>query len=148
MEKAYAFVRTGSNSYDSLSGGEMSEVYLAVTDFSSNTRSPAGSDFGTYILQQWQANHPITLGSDDNASGPIVGCHAYMVQNVVTTPQGVSITVYNPWGVDGGTTWADSPGAGLLTMTVSEIQQYFEECTVCQIVGKNPTSSGGGYSIT
>jgi hypothetical protein len=133
LEKAYAHYRYGENSYESLSGGWMSEVYRHV----------GGSSYSTYSLnyrteeniwdtfeQHLADGHAITLGSKSSPDNPIVGGHAYVVESVSQTAEGTFVTVYNPWGYD-GKTWDSNPGDGLLTISVTQLKACFTTALIC-----------------
>jgi hypothetical protein len=134
MEKAYAFFRSGQNSYASLWGGWMSDVFQDVANSGSNTLwlSPSSSltNLASFLTAQLQAGHAVTAGSDSNSTGPIIGNHAYMVQSVTTTSQGTFVTVYNPWGVD-GVNYDSNPGDGLLTLPIATFRQCFQAAIAC-----------------
>jgi len=134
MEKAYAFFRDGQNSYASLWGGWMSDVFTDVVNSGSNTvwMSPTTSltSLAAFLTAQIQAGHAVTAGSYSNSTGPIIGGHAYMVQSVTTTNQGTFVTVYNPWGYD-GVNYDSNPGDGLLTLPIATFRQCFEAAVAC-----------------
>jgi hypothetical protein len=134
MEKAYAFFRYGQNSYTSLWGGWMADVFHDVVNSGSNTLwiSPSSSptSIATFLSTQLQAGHAVTAGSNSNSPGPIVGNHAYMVQSVTTTAQGTFVTVYNPWGFDGAS-FDSNPGDGLLTLPIATFQRCFNAAVAC-----------------
>ena len=126
MEKAYSFFRYGQNSYGSINGGWMADVFIAVTGVSPTSRSTTGTPeslFG-YLQTQLTAGHAPTLASNYSASGPVVGSHAYMIKSVQQTSGGMTVTVYNPWGID-GKSFDSNPNDGLLTLTIAQIQQYY-----------------------
>lgn len=131
VEKAYAYFRYGQNSYASISGGWMSTVYNQIANCSSPWRYATGTatDLYAYLASNLSAGHPITMGSYSNASGPIVGSHAYMVKSVETVNGTSYVTVYNPWGYD-GRTWDSSPSDGLVTLSIAQVQQYFQAVVV------------------
>jgi hypothetical protein len=131
VEKAYAYFRYGQNSYSSISGGWMSAVYTQVANCASPWRYTTGTaaDLYNYIASNLAGGHPVTMGSYSNASGPIVGGHAYMVKSVATSESGSYVTVYNPWGYD-GRTWDSTPSDGLLTLSIAQVQQYFQAVAV------------------
>ena len=124
-EKAYAYFRSGQNSYASIHAGWMSTVYTEVTNLSAGTVSLSGLGTGSaqYIAQQLQAGHAVTLGSK-TTSGPVVGSHAYMVKSVETAAEGTFVTVYNPWGYD-GRTWDSLPSDGLLRIAADLLPTLF-----------------------
>jgi hypothetical protein len=136
MEKAYAFFRYSQNSYASLWGGWMSNVFQDVVNSSSNTFSisPSGSatNLAAFLTSQLQAGHAVTAASYSNSPTPIVSNHAYMVQSVTTTAQGTFVTVYNPWGVD-GVSYDSNYSDGLLTLPIATFQSCFMSAVACSI---------------
>jgi len=130
MEKAYAYFRYGKNSYGSIEGGWMSTVYTEITGASvSSISTGSASALQSYLVSALASGRPVTAGSYYNASGPIVGGHAYMVKSIEVTSGGTYITVYNPWGVD-GRSWDSNPNDGLLRISLAQFQQYFSAiCT-------------------
>ena len=125
-EKAYAYFRYDQNSYASLHGGWMSTVYREVTNMPSGFMWAYGSESGlwNFISRALAGGHAVSMGSYYNASGPIVGSHAYVVKSVENTEDGKFVTVYNPWGTDGRHVDPD-PYDGLVKLTISEVQDYF-----------------------
>jgi hypothetical protein len=134
MEKAYAFFRYGQNSYASLWGGWMSDVFQDVANSGSNTdwisSSSSLTNLASFLTAQLQAGHAVTAASDSDSIGPIIGDHAYMVQSVTTTDQGTFVTVYNPWGVD-GVNYDSNPGDGLLRLPIATFRQCFQAAVAC-----------------
>jgi len=131
VEKAYAYFRYGQNSYASISGGWMSTVYTQVANCTAPWRYTTGTaaDLYSYLAGNLAAGRAVTIGSYSNASGPIVGSHAYMVKGVTTNESGSFMTVYNPWGYD-GRTWDSNSSDGLLTISIAQVQQYFQAVVV------------------
>jgi len=132
MEKAYAFFRYGQNSYGSIEGGWMDIVDQEVANSFGVSRGTGGSaqTLYNYLSSELAAGHSITAASYSNASGPIVGSHAYMVKSVETSGAGMFVTVYNPWGVD-GRSWDSNSGDGLLKISIGDFQRYFQAAIVC-----------------
>lgn len=134
MEKAYAFFRYGQNSYASLWGGWMSDVFKDVVNSGTNTAwissSSSLTNLAAFLTGQLQSGHAVTAASYTAGSGPIVGDHAYMVQSVTTTNQGTFVTVYNPWGVD-GVSYDSNYSDGLLTLPIATFRQCFEVAMAC-----------------
>ena len=133
IEKAYAFFRTGGDSYDSISGGWMSEALRAATGNAPVTHSPSslsGSLFG-YLQDQLSQGNAVTLGSSYFAPAPVVGGHAYMVQRVYQDGSGQHIVVYNPWGVDGYSPGDDNFYDGLVTLTPAQVLSCYTTITCC-----------------
>lgn len=131
MEKAYAYFRYGQNSYSSIEGGWMATVNTELTGMGNQTMWTGGSasSFVSWMAGQLAAGHAVTLGSNSNASGPIVGGHAYMVKSV--NGDG-TVTVFNPWGVDGGSSTDANRYDGLVTLTAAQVTQYFMGAVACQ----------------
>ncbi len=124
LEKAYAFFRTGANSYDSLSGGWMGDVYRNVENAGDTSVSISTSTSSSSLVATFQsalaAGDAVTVASTGATVGPIYPNHAYMVQAVTAT----TVTVYNPWGYDGAT-WDSTPDDGLLTLPLKLFEQAF-----------------------
>ncbi|MCL2700841.1 MAG: C2 family cysteine protease [Phycisphaerae bacterium] len=126
MEKAYAFFRTGGNSYASINGGWMADAYADITGTASTTRTTGGSVNSVYTFLQTQLNDgkAVTAASTTASQGPIIGSHAYMIVSVQDVNGVQTVTVYNPWGYD-GVKYDNNPNDGLITITVAQFQQYF-----------------------
>ena len=134
MEKAYAFFRYSQNSYASLWGGWMSNVFQDVVNSSSSTfsvsQNSSATNLAAFLTSQLQAGHAVTAASYSNSPSPIVSNHAYMIQSVTTTAQGTFITVYNPWGVD-GVSYDSNYSDGLLTLPIATFQNCFTSAVAC-----------------
>lgn len=131
LEKAFAYFRTGQNSYASINGGWMADVMTMLTNTSNSYQSTSTSadTFFNYLQTQLNAGHAVTLGSKSVTASPVVANHAYMVKSVQVTPTGKTITVYNPWGVD-GRSYDSNYYDGLLTLTVAQVQASFTGAVV------------------
>ena len=126
IEKAYAYFRRGENSYESIEGGWMVDVYRELTNKSAWSGNTTGSAEGLYdsfgsLLEQ---GHAVSLGSYSGIDGPIVGNHAYVLKSVEMVDEQMMVTVYNVWGVD-GRNWDGNYGDGLLTISIEDVQEYF-----------------------
>jgi hypothetical protein len=134
MEKAYASFRVpGQSSYASLDTGNVSTVYVAITHTGTSAQYTSGASASTvfnYLSSNLAAGHPVAAGTYSSASGPIIGNHYYMVQSVQTVGSVQYVTVYNPWGYDGGTSTDSNPGDGLVTLTIAQFMQYFSDACV------------------
>jgi hypothetical protein len=123
-EKAYAYIRTGENSYASISGGWMSDVVTQIANVSTSLRwtsTGSSTDLWNHLAQELAAGHSVTIGSSHSASSPVVGGHAYVVESVRQTSGGdLMVTVYNPWGID-GRTWDDNSSDGLLELDIDTL---------------------------
>lgn len=130
-EKAFAFFRTGANSYASLAMGNMSEVYFDITNSVATTLATNGdaTALTTSIQTALNAGKAVTAGSWSNLSGPIVGNHSYEVKSIEITTAGTFVTVYNPWGYD-GTNYDSNPSDGLLRLSLADFRNYFMFLTV------------------
>ncbi|MCY2932015.1 MAG: C2 family cysteine protease [Planctomycetota bacterium] len=127
VEKAYAEFRTGANSYASISGGWMTPVYTQITGVSASDTYSSGqtdSALASQISQALAAGHAVTAGCLSAGSTTIVGGHAYMVYSVQTLNGVQTVTVYNPWGVDGKGSDGNSSD-GLVTLSVSDFRSVF-----------------------
>ncbi len=131
IEKAFAYFRTGQNSYASIEGGWMNEVYPLLSGQSVTSRSTSGmaSDLYNYLGNQLAQGHAVSMGSKYGITGPIVGSHGYDVKSVQTIDGVLYVTVYNPWGED-GRSYDSNYYDGLLTITISQVQQYFTTVNV------------------
>ncbi len=126
VEKAYAHYRSGANTYASLEGGWSVEVNRAFGSSSAGEKA-----FNTYssatalandIYNRWNNFEAVTVGFHTVASGcPCIGSHQYTVAWVTRNSFGtvVSITLRNPWGVDGA--GSDGNDDGYVTVTPAQI---------------------------
>ncbi len=125
VEKAYAYFRRGENSYASLDGGWMADVYQEVTNMPTAFRWSYNADqLYTFLDYSLSRGHATTMGTYNNPSYPIIGSHAYVVVSVETTAEGRFVTVYNPWGID-GRDWDSNSSDGLLRLSIEDIQSSF-----------------------
>ncbi len=126
MEKAFAYFRTGANTYASIASGWMGEVY---NDFgiSALTIGPTGySQSALYNLLTYELAHgdPVTLGT--SLSPPdLVGDHAYTLVSAYTDSSGATYyVVRNPWGVSGDEI---ENAQGYATLTYAQMLANFTE---------------------
>lgn len=125
VEKAYAYFRYGENSYASISGGWMANVYQEVTNMPTEFRWSFDVDqLYNFLDNALSSGHAASMGTYSRPSNPIVGSHAYVVVSVETTEEGRFVTVYNPWGVD-GRDWDSNSSDGLLRLSIEDIQSSF-----------------------
>ena len=127
MEKAYAYYRTGANSYASIGSGWMSTVYAQITgrsatDFNMTAKTTDQSVIST-ITNALAAHKALSAGSI-KTSGPIIGSHAYMIKSIQTANGNTTVTLFNPWGVDGAGDDGNSSD-GLITIALSKMKTYF-----------------------
>jgi hypothetical protein len=134
-EKAYAEFRTGSNDYATLNGGWMGSAYNDVTGAGStdvSTSTMSTSSLAAFIKNQLDSGHALTAATSSLPSSPLVGGHAYMVKSLDVTSQGTFVTVYNPWGWDGGGS-DNNLYDGLVQLTVAQFQAGFTALSACPV---------------
>jgi hypothetical protein len=124
FEKAYAYFRTGTNSYDSLDNGFPSNVYndLGVAD--SLYMMPADQNaFYTTAGAKLAANKPVDiLTKSFITNAPLIESHTYSVLSVSKDASGtVWLTVRNPWGID-GVNWDANANDGILVINYAMIK--------------------------
>lgn len=127
VEKAYAEFRTRTNSYDSIATGYAAPAYADVTGvLAGDTYTPRSSeaDLVGRIRRAMQAGRAATVVSNYAGSTAIVGEHAYAIRSIQTFKGKTTVTVYNPWGVDGKPD-DDDTADGLVTLTMSQFRQVF-----------------------
>lgn len=134
MEKAYAHFRRDSDSYLSISGGWMSEVYYAILGQSGDFDWISGATANTaynMIAGALNNGEVVTLGSKSTAASPIVTNHAYTVHSAWTDNSGNKwVRVYNPWGYDGRGSDSNTSD-GLVTLAAGDVGVYFS--AVCSV---------------
>jgi hypothetical protein len=126
IEKAYAVFHNGGDSYALLEGGWMAVPTTTLTNQSTQTLYSGVTDQAMYsfLATALAGGNVVTAGTKSTASGPVVASHAYMVQSVSNINGALYVTVYNPWGYD-GVTWDSAPADGLVTLTLTQFNQYF-----------------------
>ena len=111
-EKAYAQWnetgnegRDGTNRYSSIEGGWMSYVNAQVLGTTSSNYSFSTTPKQT-LINAITASQSITLGTLQNATGGLVGGHAYTVAGYNASTD--TFTLFNPWGTSHPSplTWA------------------------------------------
>ncbi len=111
-EKAYAQWnetgnegRDGTNRYSSIAGGWMSNVNAQVLGTTSSNYAFSTTPKQT-LIGAITASKAITLGTLQNASGGLVGGHAYTVAGYNASTD--TFTLFNPWGTShpAPLTWA------------------------------------------
>ncbi len=127
MEKAYAMFRTGANTYASIESGWMSEVYSALGKSSTSMFSTSSAaSLLNVIKTALEQGKSVTYGTTTPTDGaPLIGGHAYMVDHVNADAQGnlVSVTLRNPWGIDGAGN--DGANDGYVTITAAQAKNAF-----------------------
>jgi fibronectin type 3 domain-containing protein len=115
LEKAWAYYRTGANTYASTSAGWMGSVFTVFnvrsTEF--HTANYSESAFYSMVSSALSSGKPVTLAS---YSGPyLVNGHAYTIISASKDSSGVTrYVVRNPWG-SSGTYMENSQGYATLT---------------------------------
>ena len=127
MEKAFAHFRTGANSYESINAGWMSEAYTALgLNSTSRYSSTAGAALLNLMKSELEAGKSVTYAVGNVASGaPLIGYHAYTVVSVNVDGNGnpVSVTLRNPWGIDGAGN--DGNNDAYVTITAAQAHASF-----------------------
>jgi hypothetical protein len=102
MEKAFAYFNTGANSYNSLNGGWMGDVYSQLGVRNSSFRlSMSESSFYNMVSSDLARGLAVTVGTYTYAPD-LVGSHGYTLVSAYLDASGVShYIVRNPWGVRG-----------------------------------------------
>jgi hypothetical protein len=122
MEKAYAFLRTGSGSYASLDQGWMDESYNALGLPSRSTWSFLSDEALLELLdRELNGGNSVTYAAGAPGAGaPLIGYHAYMVEQVMRDESGnpVAVRLRNPWGTDG--VGSDGRNDGYVTLTARQ----------------------------
>ncbi|HSV15102.1 MAG TPA: C2 family cysteine protease, partial [Tepidisphaeraceae bacterium] len=138
MEKAFAFWRSGSNSYGSISGGSETEEFYAlggssVASIWGNSAAATMNNINAALTGGKQVS-VWTPNSDPTNGCPCVKNHVYTADHVnyqsvyvpyigvLTIP--VSITLRNPWGTDGGGN-NDGSNDGYVTVNANTFYGYF-----------------------
>jgi fibronectin type 3 domain-containing protein len=123
MEKAFAYFRTGANTYNSINSGWMGEVYTDFGVASTNFTPSAYSEMNFYNLLSTAlaANKPVTFGTQNAPN--LVHSHAYTLISVSIDGSGVThYVVRNPWGVAGD---ALEDSHGYVTLTFAQMVANF-----------------------
>ncbi|HVS70701.1 MAG TPA: C2 family cysteine protease [Phycisphaerae bacterium] len=124
MEKAYAYFRTGANSYSSLNMGWMTNVYSDLGVASVNFSMTDQNSFYTFVTQTLAAGKGVDFGTQPTINGgaPLVSSHTYSILGVSYDSTGtVQVSLRNPWGIDGFTVDAN-PYDGLLTISFATLK--------------------------
>jgi hypothetical protein len=131
LEKAFAYFRTGANTYASTNSGWMSEVYSDLGVSSSNiSLATAESTFFSTLANDLTNHEAVTFGTFSSAPN-LVSSHAYTLVSVSTDGSGVHhYVVRNPWGVAGD---GLEDGNGYATLTFAQMVANFQ--LGCQAIG-------------
>ena len=130
MEKAYAYFRTGANTYASLNwgwtGSALSDLGISTTTFSATASSVFSAI--TTALANSKAVAAIT-NSNIVLNAPVIGSHAYTVVSTSVQAGTHYLTLRNPWGFDGIGDDGD-PSDGLVTVTLAQFQANFSSGSI------------------
>jgi fibronectin type 3 domain-containing protein len=123
MEKAYAYFRTGANTYASLNSGWMGDVYAAFgvgsqAFFPSQMTSSA---FYTMVSTDLAAGEAVTLGTGGSAP-QLVSDHSYTLISASMVNGVATYVVRNPWGVQGDSL---ENSQGYATLTFTQLENNF-----------------------
>lgn len=123
MEKAFAYFRSGANSYNSVDGGWMGEVYSDLGVRSSNFwLTSTEQSFYRMVSSALAHGLAVTLGTYGMAPD-LLGSHAYTLVSASVDQAGVtSYTVRNPWGASGD---ALEDSRGYATLSYGQLKANF-----------------------
>jgi hypothetical protein len=126
MEKAFAYFRTGANTYNSIASGWMGEVYSDFGITYSNILITPYNQTTLYnmLSADLNAGDPVTLGTPMSPPD-LVGDHAYTLVSISVNSNGVAhYLVRNPWGVSGDEI---ENSQGYATLTYAQMVANFNE---------------------
>jgi hypothetical protein len=126
FEKAFAYFRTGANTYASINSGWMGEVYadFGVTSTAIFPVIDTATSLYTTISADLAAGDEVTLATNSDAPN-LVSDHAYTVVSAYTDSSGATYyVVRNPWG-DSGDALENSQGYA--TLTFAQVEANFDE---------------------
>jgi hypothetical protein len=128
MEKAFAYFRTGANTYSSISSGWMGEAYadLGVNSTYFMMSSTTATAFYNTVSTALSNNKEVTFGTPDSPPD-LVGDHAYTLISATMVNNVATYVVRNPWGVQGRSI---EDGNGYATLTFAQMQSNFIDCCV------------------
>jgi hypothetical protein len=125
LEKAFCEYRSGANTYASISGGWMGEVFsdLGVSSTNFLPSSDTASSFYSQVSTALASGNAVTLATY-NSPPNLVGDHAYTLLSVSMVKGVPMFTVRNPWGVSGDSL---ENGQGIATLTFAQVTANFAE---------------------
>jgi hypothetical protein len=123
FEKAFALHRT-NRGYSGIEGGFGMEVFQAIGGTNYSQRSFAsnqGIQALNFVASELAAGKAVVYHARSGTGVPIVGNHAYMVHRVnFVNGVAVSVTLRNPWGVDGTAPPDGNANDGWVTITAQQ----------------------------
>ena len=127
-EKAFAYYRSGQNSYASLEGGWGIEVNRALGSTTSGSKNFSGyssaSALAEDLARRGAAGEAVSIGVFARPAGvPLVTSHMYTFAGVVRNAAGAitGVTLRNPWGTDGAGSTDGNPTDGYVTVSVANL---------------------------
>jgi hypothetical protein len=129
LEKAFAYFRTGANTYSSINSGWMGSAYalFGVNSTFFYLSSTSATSLYSTLSSELAAGKEVTLGTG-NAPNLVSG-HAYTLVSCTITNGVASYVVRNPWGVSGDSL---ENSQGYATLTYSQMVANFVDC--CEAV--------------
>jgi Ca2+-binding RTX toxin-like protein len=130
FEKAWTFARTTAGTYASIASGWMGSVASAFgknNDFGYTNGDPTA--LVTTLENAVNAGKSVTVGTYGTQPGGsiIVGGHAYSIEHITDDGAGnVTLTVRNPWGVDGYTS-VDGSNDGYVTVSLAQFTASMQD---------------------
>ncbi|MGD0460908.1 MAG: C2 family cysteine protease [Tepidisphaeraceae bacterium] len=124
MEKAFCDFRTGANTYASINGGWMGDIYtdLGVSSTNFFTSSYTVTTLFNLLSADLAGGDAVTLATSQSPPN-LVGDHAYTLVSVTKDSAGVAhYVVRNPWGVAGD---AIENSQGYATLTFAQMVANF-----------------------
>jgi calpain family cysteine protease len=130
VEKAFAHYRRSANSYAALESGWAVEAYTAfrasaIGDRAINSYRTA-AEMADHIASLVASGQAVTIGFTGSVAAlaaPLVMNHMYAVASVARGASGSisTITLRNPWGIDGANNKDDNARDRLVTVTPAQI---------------------------
>jgi calpain family cysteine protease/hemolysin type calcium-binding protein len=132
MEKAFTYFRQGDGNYDSIQGGFCFDVFNTVfeaTDaqqvwFNMAPGDSSKASLTAVVREMMDGGYAPTLGIQATVPGlPLVTLHQYIVLDYTLDVFGElqTLTLYNPWGIDGVPPFSGDPNDGIVTITGDEL---------------------------
>jgi hypothetical protein len=127
MEKSYAYFRYGLNTYASIEGGWMTDVYTDFGIANKNFILPSDKTVFATVSNALANDKPVTFATYNSNSITLVPNHVYTLVSVRTSGGVNYYTVRNPWGVKGD---ALEDSLGYATLTFAQMKLNFRLGTV------------------
>ena len=130
MEKAMAEFDGTTSNYNNINGGWMSTAYNSLGLNNGGIWASSAIDLVNQLSSALTAGEAVTIGIGNPPAGvPLIGDHAYTVDHLTRDAKGnvISVTLRNPWGVDGAGNDGNNDGY----VTVTPAQLYAAEMGAC-----------------